>query len=409
MSVPTNITSIKDEKVIEARLLQTSKGRIAAKKLLLEGKEQIVWAVQSSCQIDHVFAHDKEKDSDFLKELRSKHIPIFLCSDGILKKITDTAYLVPFVGVAAAKNVKESAKKEFVIVLDGLQDFGNIGTIIRTAAAFGIHDFISTDENLDFSYKKTIDSSRGTVFSSNLHRFKSGTEAIDRLKKEGYQIAVTTPHASTMQSFATVQQKPIAIVFGNETAGISEEVMNQADLKIQIPMSGPVESLNVGVAAGISLYEMKIKWVFAMLTKKIQESIGRDLYCASRWIRLVFNAKLKEVCPFNADQAIMMMILKCEPDGADIESLIRDAGISQNADGAGNALVKPLIDQGFIANKSGQLTLLEKGEEAIAKIWNVHELTENLAFEGVATSEKEIFLKILSKVINNCEKIVPFS
>ncbi len=68
MSVQTNITSIKDEKVIEARLLQTSKGRIAAKKLLLEGKEQIVWAVQSSCQIDHVFAHDKEKDSDFLKE-----------------------------------------------------------------------------------------------------------------------------------------------------------------------------------------------------------------------------------------------------------------------------------------------------------------------------------------------------
>lgn len=406
MSLEKNITSIKDDKVIEAKFLQTSKGRIAEKKFLLEGKEQILWAFKNSCQVDHVFVHDKEKESNFCKELRSKQIPIFFCSDGILKKVTDTSYLVPFVGVAAINSAHESSKQEFVIVLDGLHDFGNIGTIIRTAAAFGIHDFISTDETLDFFYKKTIDASRGTVFASNLRRFKSGTDTITRLKNEGYQIAVTTPHASTMQSFSTLQQKPIALVFGNETDGISDEVMKQADLKIQIPMSGPVESLNVRVAAGISLYEMKVKWVLAMLTKKIQESIGRDLYCASRWTRLIFDAKLKEVSPFDADQAIMMMILKCDQT-ATVESLIRDAGIDQSADS--NDLIQPLIHQGFISNKSGLLTLLEKGEEAIAKIWNVHELAENLAFEGIASSEKETFLKVLGKILNNCEKIVPFS
>lgn len=400
------ITSIKDDKVIGARLLQTSKGRLAEKKILLEGKEQILWAMQNSCHIDHVFMHDKEKDSDFSKELRSKNLSLCLCSDGILKKITDTSYLVPFVGVANAMNQQKDFQNDFVVVLDGLHDFGNIGTIIRTAAAFGIHDFVSTDENLDFSYKKTIDSSRGTVFSSQLHRFKSGTEAINHLKAAGYQIAVTTPHASTMQSFAKVEQKPIALVLGNETTGVSDEVMGQADIKIQIPMSGPVESLNVGVAAGISLYEMKIKWVLAMLTKKIQESIGRDLYCASRWTRLIFDLKLKEVCPFNADQAIMMMILKCDQT-SNFESLAHDAGVSQTSDA--KALIEPLIDQGFISNKGGLLNLLEKGEEAIAKIWNVHELADHLAFEGIPDSDKQTFLDVLSKILKNCEKITPFS
>ena len=406
MKLEINITSIKDEKVIEARSLQTSKGRLTKKKLLLEGKEQILWAEQNNYQIDHVFVHDKEKESDFSKELRSKHILLCFCSDGILKKITDTSYLVPFVGISKTHQPKEGYRQDFVIVLDGLQDFGNIGTIIRTAAAFGIHDFITTDENLDFSYKKTIDSSRGTVFSSQLNRFKSGTEAINHLKEAGYQIAVTTPHASTIQSFAKVEQKPIALVFGNETTGVTDEVMNQADIKIQIPMSGPVESLNVAVAAGISLYEIKIKWVLAMLTKKIQESISRDLYCASRWMRLIFDSKLKEACPFNADQAIMMMILKCDQT-TNFESLANDAGISQSSDG--NALIQPLIDQGFISNINGQLTLLEKGEEAIAKIWNVHELTEHVAFEGVSDTDKKTFLNVLNKILNNCEKITPFS
>lgn len=405
MRQETHITSIKDDKVIGARLLQTSKGRLAEKKLLLEGKEQIVWAMQHNCQIDHVFVHDKEKDSEFCKELRAKNLNLCFCSDGILKKITDTSYLVPFVAVINGMDPQKGLQNAFVVVLDGLHDFGNIGTIIRTAAAFGIHDFVATDENLDFSYKKTIDSSRGTVFSSRLHRFTSGTEAIHHLKAAGYQIAVTTPHASTMQSFAKVEQKPIALVLGNETTGVSDEVMSQADLKVQIPMSGPVESLNVGVAAGISLYEMKIKWVLAMLTKKIQESIGRDLYCASRWTRLVFDVKLKEVCPLNADQAIMMMILKCDQT-SDCESLAHDAGVSQASDA--KTLIQPLLDQGYISSKDGRLTLSEKGEEAIAKIWNVHELAEHLAFEGIPDSDKQTFLAVLSKILKNCERITPY-
>ncbi len=292
------------------------------------------------------------------------------------------------------------------MVLDGVSDFGNIGTIIRTAAAFEIRDFVSTEENQDFFYKKTIDASRGAVFSSHLKRFKSGTEAIHHLKRQGYQIAVTTPYDSIIQSFAKIEEKPIAIVLGNESHGVSQEVTDLADIKIQIPMSGAIESLNVGVAAGISLYEMKIKWVLTMLTKKIQESIGRHLYCASKWIRLVFDAKLKEVSPFNADQAIMMMILKC--DGiSEAQKLAHDAGLSSVIDV--HSELAPLLDKGIILQKDNFLMLSEKGEEMIAKIWSVHELSEQIAFTDLSEEEKESFIKIIGKISKNCEKVIPFS
>ncbi len=403
---PPHITSIKDDRVVEARSLQSSKGRLIAQKFLLEGLEQILWCLNSPCQLHHVFAHEKNMGHPCIENLKNQKIPVFFVSDGILKKITDTSYLVPFIGVGAFPDLSLKLSEDFIVFLDGVSDFGNIGTIIRTAAAFGIREFISTVPDQDFFYKKTIDASRGAVFATHLRRYQSGIDAIQHLKRQGYQIAVTTPHNSVIQSFAKIENKPIAIVLGNETSGVSQEVIDQADIKIQIPMNAAMESLNVGVAAGISLYEIKIKWVLMMLTKKIQASLGRHLYCASKWIRLVFDAKLKEVSPFNADQAIMMMILKC--DGvSDAQRLGHDAGLSSLADV--HALLAPLLEQGIVQQRDDVLTLSEKGEEIIAKIWSVHELSEQIAFEGISDEDKAHFVNTIDKISKNCERIVPFS
>ena len=126
-----------------------------------------------------------------------------------------------------------------IVVLDQVKDFGNVGTIVRTASAFGVRTFASTTEEADFFYKKTIEASRGTVFDADLQRFPSGEEAIQRLKAQGYQIVVTTPHASSLQSFAVIESKPVALVFGNETEGVSDALLQAADIKVLIPMSGP--------------------------------------------------------------------------------------------------------------------------------------------------------------------------
>lgn len=402
---PKTILSIKEDAVVEARSLQNAKGRLAAGRFLIEGEEQILWALENQCHLHSVFVHDKQQSHPMIGKLMQQGIALFFASDGILKKISDTSYLVPFIGVASVPKT-DFPKDDLVIVLDGVQDVGNIGTIVRTAEAFGIREFIATKEDFDWFYKKAIDASRGKIFASHLNRCHSGKEAISKLKERDYQIAVTTIRDSVMQSFAQVENRPIAIVFGNETAGVSPEVEKEADLRIQIPMSGSVESLNVGVAAGISLYELKIKWILAMLTKKIQESIGRDLYCASRWVRLVFDTKLKAASPLNADQAIVLMILKCDGT-SDMATLAHDAGITQALES--KSLIQSLIDQKFIIEVHSKLTLSEKGEEAIAKIWSIHELTERLVFEGVSHPEKEIFLKVLRKMLRNCENITPYT
>lgn len=396
------IKSIKEDIVIEARSLQNAKGRLLANKFLVKGESQVLWAIENHCEIDAVFV--AQDHHPIVTTLQEQKIPVFLCSEGIMKKISDTSYLVPFIGMVRIQKSKNPTN-ELVVVLDGVQDFGNIGTIVRTAEAFGIKEFISTKEDFDWFYTKAIDASRGKILSSDLIQYSSDSETIRELKAKGYQIAVTTLRDSELQSLAQIEGRPLAIVFGNETTGCSSELEKAADIRIQIPMSGSVESLNVGVAAGISLYELKTKWILSMLTKKIQESIGRDLFCTAHWIRKIFDLKLQAVTSFTAEQAIMMMILQCDITSSP-DQLRKDAGFPK--DHEIDTSLQTLIDQKLIINTHGKLSLSSEGKEAIAKIWSVHELAEHLAFIDIPDEEKTLFLKTLKKIQTNCEKVTPY-
>lgn len=109
-------------------------------------------------------------------------------SEGILKKISDTSYLVPLIGVARLPAVGEGLEQagDFVLVLDRIQDHGNLGTIIRTASAFGIRTLLSTTPDLDIYYKKVVSASRGKTFEVRLSKFFSAIEALAVLKQCGY-------------------------------------------------------------------------------------------------------------------------------------------------------------------------------------------------------------------------------
>lgn len=393
--MPEKITSIKHEKIIEARELNSFKVRQEKRKLLVFGKEAILWAISSKLPIECFFIHEEE-NFDFLKTI---NLPVYLASDGILKKLTDTSYLIPFVAMASfpKKNFEE---EDVVIVLDNVVDFGNIGTIVRTAKAFGIENFVSTRPDFDLFYKKTIDASRGAVFETSILNRK-GKEAIEYLKKSGYQIIVTTPHKSEAQSFTKLEKKKAAIVFGNEAEGVSEEIINLADIKVQIPMVG-MESLNVAVAAGISIYELKIKVALTMLYEKIKSSWAKNLYAAARWNRLVFDKKLKESTPFTADQAIMMMIVKCD-EKTTKEKLFHDAGCDNFHE------LEFLMKEGYLIENNNFISIPEKGEEALAKIWIIGEQSDKLVFENFSEEEQKLFNHLIDKILKNCSKVVDFS
>ena len=250
MAEVQSITSIKDPHVLEARALTSAAGRRQAQKALLEGEESLTWALEAGFPLEYVLFHDRIGQHPLLDLLRDRGVECFSASEGILKKTTETHYLISFVGVAPLPQ-EEAPLGDFVLVLDGVQDYGNIGTIVRTACGFGIRDIVATGGDFDLFYKKTVEASRGKVFDVRLKRFATGCAAVDYLKGQGFQVVATSPYGRVLQASAHLEKKPLALIVGNETEGVSEELLQKADLVVQIPMSGQVESLNVGVATGM--------------------------------------------------------------------------------------------------------------------------------------------------------------
>ncbi|HPN37940.1 MAG TPA: RNA methyltransferase, partial [Melioribacteraceae bacterium] len=262
------ITSLKDEKIQFAKSLNSSKKSNKNKKFLIEGEEALNWAIKSDIVIDYIFINKKEKN------LINKYagFDVYILSEGLLKKITETNYLINIVAIG---NVKENISyKNFTVVLDNLVDYGNIGTIIRTCNAFGINDIIATKKENDFYKRKTVDSSRGKVYSTNFLTFDDAEETINWLKQNNYQIITTSPYGNNIQSMVKLNDKPVALILGNETVGVNEKFIFNSDLTVQIPMYGSVESLNVGVAAGISIYELKLKQILGIIVQKIKATLG---------------------------------------------------------------------------------------------------------------------------------------
>ena len=305
------ITSIKDEKITLARAIKSRKGRQDFHKILLEGEEILDWAIENAVGIEFILASDKTSSNITGKYLSRNH-KVFVVSEGILKKVTDTNYVIPIVSVAINSFESFESMAPFVVVLDSVRDFGNIGTIIRTCHAFGIRDVISTTNDFDIYQRKTIEASRGSVFTTHLKRFQSETETIEYLKKQGYQIVATSPKGSDLQSLVELRRQPVALVVGNETTGISSEFEKQADLLVQIPMSHTVESLNVGVATGISIYELKLKQVLTMIEEQIKSTLGRELNVAGMLVQEALDAELRKVSELSSRQVIFMMVLKCD-------------------------------------------------------------------------------------------------
>jgi len=229
------ITSIKDARIVEARELTTAAGRTRFQKTQLEGEESIQWALEAHLLVEHVFYSVHLRQRAFLETLQARGIACYAVSDGILKKISATSYLVPVIGIARlpSASAESGPAGDFVLVLDRVQDHGNLGTIIRTASAFGIRELISTTPSQDLYFKKVVSASRGRAFEARLRPFSSAHAAIAALKQRGYQIVATSPHAREIQAMAPLQHKPVALVVGNETEGISEELLQQADIVVQ--------------------------------------------------------------------------------------------------------------------------------------------------------------------------------
>lgn len=155
--------------------------------------------------------------------------------------------------VAVCGFLKEDSIGGNVLILDNLQDPGNLGTIIRSAVAFGIDTIIIGDTCVDLYNPKVIRSTEGMIFNLNIIR-RNLKEIIPILKNLGYKIVGTDVNKG--KDIRKIDKENIAVVIGNEGSGLSEDIKALCDEFIYIKMDSKCESLNAGVAASIIMYEV---------------------------------------------------------------------------------------------------------------------------------------------------------
>lgn len=143
--------------------------------------------------------------------------------------------------------------EDIIVVLDGVQDPGNLGTILRTVDSVNLKQIILSQKCADPYNPKVVRSTMGAIFRLNIIESKNIVETIKDIKKNKYKILTTSLEAN--ESIYTANLNKKAIIIGNEANGVSKEVLEMANEKVKIPMLGKTESLNVSVATGVILYE----------------------------------------------------------------------------------------------------------------------------------------------------------
>ena len=143
---------------------------------------------------------------------------------------------------------------KIVFALDNLSDPGNLGTIIRTLDSAGINSLILSKGSADLYNPKVVRSTMGAIFRIDAEYAENLQSKLLNLKEQGYKIIVTSLQADKYIYDLPFKEKCV-VVIGNESKGVSEKIMELADIKTKIPMLGRTESLNAAVAASIMAYE----------------------------------------------------------------------------------------------------------------------------------------------------------
>lgn len=152
------------------------------------------------------------------------------------------------------ERVLANRQKDLVLVLEDIKNPHNASALLRTADAVGVQ-YVYIVDSMGESFPVNEAISTGAERWLTLYHYTWIRECLEELKAKGFRIAATYLGEGAISHFEVDYTGPIAIVFGNEKMGVSEEVLELADIKIKIPMFGMVQSLNVSVSAGVILYE----------------------------------------------------------------------------------------------------------------------------------------------------------
>ena len=236
-------TSIENKKIKNIKKLYTKKYRDEYNEFLIEGEHLVLEAYKKGILKELIL----EEGTDFKLDIETSYV-----TSNILKYISELSNPSKIMGICKKIGPKEAGNK--IVMLDSIQDPGNLGTIIRSSVAFNIDTIILSKNSVDIYNSKVLRASQGMIFNINIIE-EELLDIIPKLKIDGYKVYGTKVNGGKSLKSVEIAKK-FAIIMGNEGNGVNKEVLDLCSDYIYIEMNENCESLNVGVATSIILYEL---------------------------------------------------------------------------------------------------------------------------------------------------------
>ncbi|MDO4517594.1 MAG: RNA methyltransferase [Bacillota bacterium] len=260
-----HITSKENPIYKRTRKLLKRKGRDGLGLYLLEGVKPVEDALRLKVEIEDIFLrYSNYEEGNISSDLLERGERMILLDDDLFDSISETESTQGVIAVIRKKAYKtediasllgeriDYQRPRSMIILDRLQDPGNIGTIIRTAEAAGMAAVVVMPGTGDVFSPKTVRAAAGSIMRMPIIPMKDEEQVSTLLHEAGLKLVVTALEEAS--DYREVDLRPCGIVIGNEGQGVSLRFMELSDVKVKIPMEGEIESLNAAVAAGILMY-----------------------------------------------------------------------------------------------------------------------------------------------------------
>lgn len=232
------------------KLLQTKRERIKQDVVLLEGVHLVESAIEAGWVLKQLIISASGLENPEVQRLKIGHSCVYF-ADSLFKELTDVVTPVGVLGVFERRRQSPISTSGCVLLLEQVQDPGNVGAILRTASAMGVNQVWLTPGSADPWSPKVLRAGMGAHFFLDIQE-----AALDDLPIAAFEgaVAITTLEGAS-PLYDVKLEGDILLAMGNEGAGVSEKLANMADIRIHIPMSPGVESLNVATATAMCLYE----------------------------------------------------------------------------------------------------------------------------------------------------------
>ena len=256
------ITSGDNSRIRLVRKLATRKGRTTEGRFAVEGRTLVSEVLERGLDVDFIMipAGSADDAPDFIRDcIDSPDIMVCEIPPRDFAGLTDAENGI---GMLAVVRLREYGPElldglrpdDNILVLDRIQDPGNMGTLIRTAVAAGYKAIVAMSGTVDIYSPKVLRATAGMVFEIPVIYVSDGEALRGILGRSGRHVVVTDVNGG-VPYYEEDLSRGIALIIGNEGSGVSDALMEMADVRVTLPMKGRIESLNAAVAAAILMYE----------------------------------------------------------------------------------------------------------------------------------------------------------